>query len=64
MKEMLFSKKFFLLAASGLMLASTGCKKDDPAPNTVVNAVVNNGYSTLATLVTNEIGRASCRERV
>lgn len=55
MKEMLFSKKMLVLAASGLMLAATGCKKDkdDPAPNTVVNAVVNNGYSTLATLVTN-----------
>ena len=33
----------------------TSCKKKDdpPAPNTVVNVVANNGYSTLATLVTN-----------
>lgn len=52
---MLFSKTFLALATGGLLITSTGCKKDEnkPAPNTVVNAVVNNGYSTLATLVTN-----------
>jgi uncharacterized surface protein with fasciclin (FAS1) repeats len=50
-------KSLNLLAFAGIMatLAFTGCKKDDPpaAPNTVVNQVVNNGYTTLATLVTN-----------
>jgi uncharacterized surface protein with fasciclin (FAS1) repeats len=44
------------LAAIVLSAAVTGCKKkkeDPPAPNTVVNVVANNGFSTLATLVTN-----------
>lgn len=43
------------LAALVLSAAVTGCKKkkeETPAPNTVVNVVANNGFSTLATLVT------------
>lgn len=55
-------KKTFLFrfATAGLLTVALSaivisCKKkeDPPAPNTVVNVVVNNGYSTLATLVTN-----------
>jgi uncharacterized surface protein with fasciclin (FAS1) repeats len=44
------------LAAIVLSAAVTGCKKkseDPPAPNTIVNVVVNNGFSTLGTLVSN-----------
>lgn len=52
--NMTIQKTAILLAV--VLFAGTiiGCKKkkDDPAPNTVVNVVVNNGYSTLATLVT------------
>ncbi|MCU0333590.1 MAG: fasciclin domain-containing protein [Chitinophagaceae bacterium] len=50
-----FTRSFSMLAlAAGAALTFSACKKDkQEEPNTVVNAVVNNGYSTLATLVTN-----------
>jgi uncharacterized surface protein with fasciclin (FAS1) repeats len=54
-KTTLFRFAAFGLAAIVLSAAVTGCKKkeDPPAPNTVVNVVANNGYTTLATLVSN-----------
>lgn len=50
-----FTRSFSMLAlAATAALSFSACKKDkQEEPNTVVNAVVNNGYSTLATLVTN-----------
>lgn len=50
-----FTRSFSMLAlAATAAFGFSACKKDkQEAPNTVVNAVVNNGYSTLATLVTN-----------
>lgn len=43
--------KIFLASAFGLV-AFTGCKKDDPevTPNTIVDVLSNNGYSTLTSL--------------
>lgn len=57
MKKMLTLRKVVLLFTATLFIGTViSCKKkkeDPPASNTVVDVVVNNGYSTLATLVTN-----------
>ncbi|XVJ67537.1 MAG: fasciclin domain-containing protein [Lacibacter sp.] len=48
-----FATAGLLTVALSALVISCKKKEDPPAPNTVVNVVVNNGYSTLATLVTN-----------
>jgi uncharacterized surface protein with fasciclin (FAS1) repeats len=54
-KTMTLRNAAFLMIALAVTSIGTSCKKknDPPAPNTVVNVVANNGYTTLATLVTN-----------
>lgn len=55
MKQNFFKFQSLALVAAVFTTTLVSCKKDEtPAePNTVVNQVINNGYSTLATLVTN-----------
>ncbi len=54
MKAILKSFGSVMLATSFLATVFTGCDKDDndPAPTTVVDALSNNGYSTLVSLAT------------
>jgi uncharacterized surface protein with fasciclin (FAS1) repeats len=52
-KTKLFSLSTAMISAAAFILTISSCKKKDdpPAPNTVVNVVSNNGYTTLASLV-------------
>lgn len=60
-KTAIYRSAVSLLLLVTITSAIVSCKKknDPPAPNTVVNVVANNGYSTLATLVSGNAGLLS-----
>lgn len=53
MISLIKNKNLVVIAAALFTTTFVSCKKDDkPASTTVVNAIANNGYSTLASLAT------------